>query len=93
LGLNYGSYWISLPLPQASTCYSEISIMRTFLLIICLLIIVPLVALMVVSSTPVLTMPATVTALGKSTPITVQVSDPHGIRSAVATVEQNGPVS
>jgi murein DD-endopeptidase MepM/ murein hydrolase activator NlpD len=64
--------------------------MRTFLLIICLLIIVPLVALMVVSSTPVLTMPATVTALGKSTPITVQVSDPHGIRSAVATVEQNG---
>lgn len=64
--------------------------MRTFLLILILLIVVPIVALMIMSSTPVLTLPATITGLGKSTPITVQVADPHGIRSATATVEQNG---
>jgi len=64
--------------------------MRTFLLIICLLILVPITALFFMSSTPVVTLPPSLTALGQSTPITVNVSDPHGIRSAVATVEQNG---
>ena len=66
--------------------------MRTFLLILILLIVVPLMALTIVSTTPVLTLPASVTGLGRSTPITVQVSDPHGIRHAAATVEQNGAV-
>ncbi len=66
--------------------------MRTFLLIFLLLIVVPLMAFTIVSSTPALTLPASVTSLGRSTPIAVQVSDPHGIRHAVATVEQNGAV-
>jgi len=66
--------------------------MRTFLLILILLIVVPLMAFTIVSSTPVLTLPASVTGLGRSTPISVLVSDPHGIRHAAATVEQNGAV-
>ena len=66
--------------------------MRTFLLILILLIVVPLMAFTIVSTTPVLTLPASVTGLGRSTPIAVQVSDPHGIRHAAATVEQNGAV-
>src|SRR3954463_15376809 len=64
--------------------------MRTFFLILFLLIVVPITALLFMSSTPVVTLPQSLTALGQSTPITVNVSDPHGIRSAVATVEQNG---
>ena len=64
--------------------------MRTFLLILCLLVLVPVMALFFMSATPVVTLPPSVTALGQSTPITVNVSDPHGIRNAVATVEQNG---
>ena len=64
--------------------------MRTFFLILCLLIFVPIMALFFMSSTPVVTLPPSLTALGQSTPITIHVSDPHGIRSAVATVEQNG---
>jgi len=64
--------------------------MRTFFLILFLLIVVPITALLFISSTPVVTLPQSLTALGQSTPIAIKVSDPHGIRSAVATVEQNG---
>ena len=64
--------------------------MRTFLLILCLLVLVPIMALFFMSATPVVTLPPSLTALGQSTPITINVSDPHGIRNAVATVEQNG---
>src|SRR6476646_8371141 len=64
--------------------------MRTFFLILFLLIFVPVVALFLMSSAPVITLPPSLTALGQSTPITIQVSDPHGVRSAVATVEQKG---
>jgi murein DD-endopeptidase MepM/ murein hydrolase activator NlpD len=64
--------------------------MRTFFLILCLLVLVPLMALFFMSATPVVMLPSSLTALGQSTPITINVSDPHGIRSAVATVEQNG---
>src|SRR6185312_2733472 len=72
------------------SCYSEIAIMRTFIFILFLLIVVPVVALFSMSSTPAVTLPPSLTALGQSTPIAIKVSDPHGIRSAVATVEQNG---
>ena len=64
--------------------------MRTFLLILCLLVLVPIMALFFMSATPVVTLPPSLTALGQSTPITINVSDSHGIRSAIATVEQNG---
>src|SRR5579864_3851094 len=64
--------------------------MRTFFLILFLLVLVPLMALFFMSATPVVTLPPSLTALGQSTSITVHVSDHHGIRSAVAAVEQNG---
>jgi murein DD-endopeptidase MepM/ murein hydrolase activator NlpD len=64
--------------------------MRAFLLILCLLVLVPIMALFFMSAAPVVTLPPSLTALGQSTPITINVSDPHGIRNAVATVEQNG---
>src|SRR5215470_19406412 len=42
------------------------------------------------SATPVITLPNSPSALGKSTPVTVHISDPHGIRSARSWIEQNG---
>jgi murein DD-endopeptidase MepM/ murein hydrolase activator NlpD len=42
------------------------------------------------SATPVIELPASVQSLGQATPITVQVTDPHGIRNLAAFVEQNG---
>jgi murein DD-endopeptidase MepM/ murein hydrolase activator NlpD len=42
------------------------------------------------SATPVLDLPASVSSLGQSTPITVHVHDPHGVRSLAVFVEQNG---
>ena len=46
--------------------------------------------LLAFSATPVVDLPASLTALGQATPITVQVSDPHGVRRIAALVEQNG---
>ncbi|HEV3039743.1 MAG TPA: M23 family metallopeptidase [Candidatus Angelobacter sp.] len=64
--------------------------MKKFLLFIILLILVALIALSVLSATPVVTLPASLSALGQSTPVNVHVSDPHGIRSITAYIEQNG---
>jgi murein DD-endopeptidase MepM/ murein hydrolase activator NlpD len=63
---------------------------KKFLLFIILLILVALIALSVLSATPVVTLPASLSALGQSTPVNVHVSDPHGIRSITAYIEQNG---
>jgi len=60
------------------------------IIVLILLIIVPLVLLMALSATPVLTLPDSITGLGQATPVTVHVSDAHGIRKAAAFVEQNG---
>jgi hypothetical protein len=60
--------------------------MRTFFFILCLLVVVPVMALLFISSTPVVTLPQSLAALGQSTPITIKVNDPHGIRNAIATV-------
>src|SRR5437763_7403675 len=64
--------------------------MRTFIVIIVLFVVLPLTFLLALSATPVVNLPYAVTALGQATPITVHVSDPHGIRRVTAFVEQNG---
>ena len=48
------------------------------------------VLLLALSATPVVHLQPQVTALGVATPLTLQVSDRHGIREAVVSVEQNG---
>lgn len=62
--------------------------MRTIVILI-LLIVLSLVFLLVFSTTPAINLPASISAIGQATPITVQVSDPHGVRSLTAFVEQN----
>jgi murein DD-endopeptidase MepM/ murein hydrolase activator NlpD len=62
---------------------------RTFIVLVAI-IVVSLVLLLALSATPVVNLPASLTAVGHATPITVQVSDPHGIRRIVALLEQNG---
>lgn len=46
--------------------------------------------LFALSATPAISLPNSLSALGRSTSVTVRVSDPHGIRSAKGWVEQNG---
>ena len=64
--------------------------MRTFVSVIILLCLLTAVMLFVFSAAPVITLPASLSSLGQSTPLTVRVHDPHGIRSVTAWVEQNG---
>ena len=66
--------------------------MRKVLLIIALVVIVilPIVIVVARSATPVIDLTAQISTLGQATPIGVHVSDPRGIRSVTATVEQNG---
>ena len=64
--------------------------MRAFLGLVLLLTIVAIIVLFTASATPVVVLPADVTAIGQATPIAVTISDPHGIRSAAAYLEQNG---
>ncbi len=64
--------------------------MRTLLLIVFILFILPVLILWTMSASPAVTLPASVTALGQATPISVHVADPHGIRKVSVLVEQNG---
>ena len=63
--------------------------MRSIIALV-VIIVLALTFLLAFSATPVVNLPAAPTALGQTTPITVQVSDPHGIRRIAAFVEQNG---
>jgi len=54
------------------------------------LLILATVLLVALSATPIVSLPASVTALGPATRISVAVRDPHGIRRIAAFVEQNG---
>jgi len=62
---------------------------RAFIVFVAV-VFVSLIFLLAFSATPVVNLPASLTALGQATPITVQVSDPHGVRRIFALVEQNG---
>ena len=64
--------------------------MRRVLLVILLLVVVAIVVVLARSATPVVEVTPPVTILGQATSITVHVRDPRGIRSATASVEQNG---
>ncbi len=64
--------------------------MKTFLIILVLVMATAVVLLLALSATPVVQLQPQVTALGVATPLTLQVSDRHGIRKAVVSVEQNG---
>ena len=64
--------------------------MKTFLIILVVVVATGLVLLVAFSATPVVRLQPQVTALGVATPLTLQVSDRHGIREAVVSVEQNG---
>jgi len=64
--------------------------MRAFIGILVLLIVVALLLLFTFSATPVVTLPASLNTIGQATPVAVTIAAPHGIRRAVAYVEQNG---
>ncbi|AXC13673.1 Membrane protein [Acidisarcina polymorpha] len=55
-----------------------------------LAVLLPVLLLLVFSSTPVVRISPAIVAIGQSTALPVQVSDPHGIRSIAAFIEQNG---
>ena len=57
-------------------------------LVILVLVLVGLLAAL--SATPTVQLPPSLTALGSVTPVTVHVTDSHGIRKIEAWVEQNG---
>src|SRR5450432_2147465 len=64
--------------------------MRTFLFILFLLVVLPIVALFTMSSSRMVALATSLTSIGQATPISVQVSDPHGIRKIVVLIEQEG---
>ena len=70
-------------------CYSEFTV-RTFLVVVIVLIVGGLVFLFSSSVTPAVTLPASLKAVGQNTPVEVRIKAPHGVRHVVAYVEQNG---
>jgi murein DD-endopeptidase MepM/ murein hydrolase activator NlpD len=63
---------------------------RTALIILFVVVVLPVVLLVALSTTPSVHLQPSVTALGPATPFTIQVSDPHGVRKVGVSVEQNG---
>lgn len=66
------------------------AIVRTLLAILFFFVALPIVILLVLSSTPVVELPPSVSALGTATPLTLHVKAPHGIRKITVFVAQNG---
>lgn len=64
--------------------------MRTFLSFVFLFILLPLTVLWTMSANPAVSLPASLTALGQATHVSVHVADPHGVRRVSIFVEQNG---
>jgi murein DD-endopeptidase MepM/ murein hydrolase activator NlpD len=63
---------------------------KVLLVLVLLVIVVPIVVVVARSAKPVINLTTEVSTIGQATPIGVRVTDPRGIRSASATVEQNG---
>ena len=63
---------------------------RILVVLIALIVVGSIVVVLTRSAIPVLEIVPPVTVLGQATPISVQVRDPHGVRSLAAFVEQNG---
>ena len=64
--------------------------MRTVLALLILAGFLGLILLFFFSATPVITLASAPNAIGQSTPISVLIADPHGLRNVAAYVEQNG---
>lgn len=63
--------------------------MRVFLSILTLLVVLAVIILFALSATPAIHIPSSFSAVGASTPVTIQTSDPHGIRSVQVWITQN----
>jgi murein DD-endopeptidase MepM/ murein hydrolase activator NlpD len=59
-------------------------------LVVVLIAIFGIIGLSFFSVAPSISVPGQVNAIGQATPVTLQISAPHGIRHAAAFVEQNG---
>ncbi len=64
--------------------------MRKLIVVLVAILLLPVVLLLAFSATPTVSLPPSLTAIGISTPIEIQVSGPHGVRSITAFIEQNG---
>src|SRR5579864_4687240 len=62
--------------------------MRAFAVLL-LLFVVTFILLFAFSTTPVVTLPGSINAIGQATPLSVTIADPHGLRRATAYIEQN----
>ena len=63
---------------------------KVLLFVLPLFILIPIAMLMGCSAAPTIDLPTPVSTIGQATPVTVHASGPSGIRSASATIEQNG---
>lgn len=63
---------------------------KALLIILAVVIVVPIVIVVARSATPAINLTSPVNVIGQATPIGVHVTDPRGIRSVSATLEQNG---
>ena len=64
--------------------------MRIIITVLVIFLAVSLVLLLALSTSPVISLPASVTAIGQATPVTLQIHAPHGARKAAVFIEQNG---
>jgi hypothetical protein len=63
---------------------------RPIIIVLIVLVIAVPIVLLLRSATPAVDPVSSVTVLGQSTPISVRIRDPHGLRRVAAFVEQNG---
>src|SRR5689334_8547997 len=63
--------------------------MKILIAVVCLVILC-LITLMVMSGHTAVTLPANAKTIGVSTPVTVELANPHGVRRVSAYVEQGG---
>lgn len=64
--------------------------MRSFIFFLIFILALAAIGLLVFSTTPAIGLPSSLSAIGVSTPVTIQISGTHGIRRLNAWVEQNG---
>jgi len=63
---------------------------KVILLVLLIVIIVPVFVFVARSATPQIDVPTQVAVLGESTPVSVHVRDPRGVRKIASSIEQNG---
>lgn len=63
---------------------------KIYLVVIVIVVLLPIALLLGRSATPVVDLSPPINTLGQTTPISVHIRDPRGIRSGVAYIEQNG---